>query len=225
MRKVSDALKTLVEENALLQMGIPLRLYNLSQLARHLQPQVEALTNKEVQPAAIVMNLSRLQRKLASKVLPPEFEISIDNIIVRSDLFTVTYLKAKDVHRSVNVLHSKIEKAGGYLTISEGMNEITLILERRYAELIRALISQKPIYRHDHLASIAVNLTKRYLETPGFFYLMFQQLYLQNINIFEIASTATELIFYVDQDAVRLAFDTLYNRFAKKKRKKQKDFT
>jgi aspartokinase len=40
-----------------------------------------------------------------------------------------------------------------------------------------------------------------------------QQVAVQGINVVEIASTATELILYLDQKDVRLAFDTLYQRF------------
>ena len=223
MRRVSDAINSIIAGNALLQMGLSHRLFNLTQLAKHIQPQVEAWTKKELQSSAILMQLSRLQRKFEDQGPFDDLEIYIDNLIIRSELVTLTYLKTKEIHRSINSLHNKIETKGGYLTLSQGINEVTLIFEKEHLELARSFIAQKPIYRHENIASIGVKLTKRYLETPGFFYLMFQQLYFQNINIIEIASTATELIFYVEQDDVRLAFDTLYNRFAKRRAKKRLD--
>lgn len=213
MRRVSEAIKDIIEHNELLQTGLQHRLFNLSQLAQYIRPQVEAWTMKEVQPTAIVMSLSRLQRSFSARKTPKAEKILLENITVRSSLFAVTYNKVAGLHRQISALHRKLEKLESYFTIAEGLNEITLILERDREELLSGVIEQKPIYQQKQVASLSVKIHPRYLNMPGFFYVLFQQLFLQNINIIEIGSTATELIFYLNEKDVQLAFDTLYRRF------------
>ncbi|MCP4606727.1 MAG: hypothetical protein GY847_40500, partial [Proteobacteria bacterium] len=45
---------------------------------------------------------------------------------------------------------------------------------------------------------------------------LIQQVALQNINVIEVASTATEFNVYVRSKDVRLAFDSIYQRFSKR---------
>ncbi|HEY7817166.1 MAG TPA: hypothetical protein VIG29_03030, partial [Vicinamibacteria bacterium] len=63
MKKIADAIEEVIEGNPALAFGIHHRLMNLTQLARFLRPSVEAQTRKEVSDAAVLMSLSRLQRK------------------------------------------------------------------------------------------------------------------------------------------------------------------
>lgn len=213
MMRMTDALREIVASNSLLQMGIRHRLFNLTQLAAFIHRQVEARVKKQVQLSAIVMGLSRLQRSVSKRVTRLRSDFRIFNVAIHSDLLAVTYSKTKEVHKGTGDVYNRIQKKGEYITLTEGGNEITLIVEKKNAALVAELIPAAPLQKSQRIASVGVQFDKRYTEVPGFLYTVLQQLYFQNINIIELASTATELILYVDQDDVRLAFDTLYNRF------------
>jgi aspartokinase len=213
MLKITDAVLDLISRNSFLQMGLSHRLLNITQLAKFLRPLVEARVKKDVQASAIAMALSRKQRELEAEQVEAESPFKVDNITVHSDLFAVTYAKSKDIHRVVNEIYNKIQRRGGYITITEGVNEITLIVESGFASYIADTVSDTPVSEHRSVASLGIKFNVRYLNIPGFFYRVFQQLYFQKVNLLEIASTATELILYIDQADVRLAFDTLYNCF------------
>ena len=77
-------------------------------------------------------------------------------------------------------------------------------------------IKEVPFKETKSIGSLSVRFDESYLKTPGFIYLVLQQLYFQNLNVVELTSTATELIIYLSEDEVQLAFDTLYSRFRKK---------
>lgn len=211
--KLSHALAEITSDNALLQTGLTHRLFNLSQLALFLKPQVEARVGSRVNSSAIVMALSRMQRT-SHRLSIPELKIDVRHMSIHSHLFTATYAKNSELHTQINTLHKKLERSKSHFTVSEGMNEVTLIFEQEKRELAESIITQKPLYSTSKLASIGVRISARYLETPGFFYLLFQQLLLQNVNIVEIGSTATELILYLHEKDVELAFSTLYRRFS-----------
>lgn len=213
MLKITDAVLDLIAHNSFLQLGLSHRLLNITQLAKFLHPLVEARVKKDVQASAIAMALSRKQRELEFDNLEPESPFKVDNISVHSDLYAVTYAKSKDIHRVVNTIYNRIQSRGGYITITEGVNEITMIVESAFSAYIADTVDDSPVSEHESVASVGIKFNVRYLNIPGFFFRVFQQLYFQKVNLLEIASTATELILYIDQKDVRLAFDTLYNCF------------
>lgn len=219
MRKVSDALRALVFENGLLKYGLHHRLINLSQLARHLQPQIQARLQKQIDLSAITMNLSRLQREVGSRVGELNESLHIVNIVVHSDLCVIAYTKVKELHGGINRLYNRVQKSNGYLTISEGVSEVTIITDQRNLRLAHELIPARISYKHENIAALGVKFDPEHLGTIGLFYLIFQQFYYQRINIIEIASAASELIIYLHEKDIQLAFDTLFNRMREEKRK------
>ena len=212
MKKISVALRSLIEPNGFLRFGLHHRLFNLSQLARHLKPQVEARVSKQIEESALVMNLSRLQRDFADPAAKDFENLRVSNIVVHSELCVLAYPKTKDVHAGINKLYNRVQREGGYITITEGISEVAIITNQKYHAIAGNLISTRPFYEYEDVASLGVKFNPEFLGTIGLFYSVFQQLYFQRINIIEIASAASELILYIENKDVRLAFDTLYNR-------------
>ncbi|MBU1992900.1 MAG: hypothetical protein ABH856_01110 [Patescibacteria group bacterium] len=212
MIKISDAIRRIIEKNPILKFGVSYGLFNLTQLAKFIIPQVEARTKKEVRPAAITMSLSRIQREM-KKTSPKPDDIRLEHITVHSNLCTLTYFKSAQIHEQLNQLYDKIQKEKGYMTITESGNEITIIIKTEAHKAARKLIKEEPKNERKNITAIGIQFPQKYNETPGLLSLIIQQLTLQYINIVEIASTYTELFIYVDQKDTRLAFDTLLRSF------------
>ena len=214
MIKVSDCLKEIIKGNQTIQFGLSQNLFNLSQLAKYLLPLIKARTKKEVQASAILMALSRLQRLETKKRAQPQFEIK--KLAANSSLVISTFTKTKILHRLVNDFYSQVQETGSALTISEGSTQVTIIYDSEFLPLKNKIIKDPPFKESKGIGSLSVRFDESYLKTPGFIYLVLQQLYFQNINVVELTSTATELIIFLAEDDVQLAFDTLYNRFRKR---------
>lgn len=215
MIRSADVVRQLVGENLFLRIGLNQRLLNLSQVAQFILPQVCARLKKEVQLGSIVMSLSRLQREFEAKEAVSSFEFRIESLTVHTDLVIVTYPKTELSHRGMSDLHSRVRKNRGHFTVTEGINEITAIIERKHEAVLNKLLPEKPLFYRADVASLGVKFPASYLHEPGFLYLILQQLYFQNINIIELSSTATELIVYLAHQDVRLAFDTIHGSFSK----------
>lgn len=213
MIKASDALQEIVEANPLLHFGLRERLLNLSQLARFVHPLLEVRTKKELQVQSIVMALSRLQQTYQKSPQDQRLQFKLKNIALHSELMILTFHKTKETSKAVHALYSKILSSGGFITITEGVSEVTVIVEEAQEENVDKTFPSRPLHKRKKLASLGLRFDESYLSLPGLFHFIFQQLYLQNINIAEIASTATELIIYLDEKDIQLAFDTLYRRF------------
>lgn len=223
MIKISDALRTIVVQSPFLRFGLSRGLLNLSQLARFLQPLVEARTKKEVRPSAILMSLSRLARSSEfTSESDPDRRFEVDALNVHSGLIVYTFYKNSETHRSVNQAYRKIQKRGGFITITEGITEITIITEERFGESFLEDFTDKPKYRNERISSISVKFHQSYLHQPGFLYSILQQITLQGINVVEVASTSTEFILYLEENDVQLAFDTIYGTFSSRSNKRER---
>lgn len=213
MIKLADVVKEIVDKNPLLKFGISYRFLNLSRLAKFIHPQVEVRAKKEVRPSAITMTLSRLQR-IYSKISPKISSVVLENITVHVNLCTFTFFKSPHIHKKINRLYEAVLKKHGYMTVTEGVNEITVIVGEPSYDLVKSGIDERPKNTKRNLAALGVKFPERYNSAPGLLYLILQQLTLQHINIVEITSTYTELFLYVDKKDVHVAFDTLMAAFS-----------
>ncbi len=215
MRKVSEAVQAIIEANPALQFGLHHRLLNLSQVARFICPLVEARVHKSVQPSAVLMSLSRLQRRWENQQPALQRRFRVDRINVQGGLCALTLPKQLATLRELAELFGRVQQEGGYLTLTEGVSEVTVILEQRHMVFIPQVLHVIPRRVYRNLAGLGVKFQERYLETPGLLYQLLQQLALQNINVVEVASTTTEFNIYLDDRDVQLAFDSIYNRFVR----------
>lgn len=215
MIAISQALRDTVKGNPFLEFGFHHGLFNLTQLAGFLRPQVEARTKKPVRVSAVTMNLSRLRRELGARTPRPE-QFVIEQITIHSGLCTLTYPKDPGLHAKLNSLNTRIHRESGFCSLSQGSREITVIIDSRYRAWLGEEITRKPLYQHDRLSSIGVEFNRRYVDIPGMLYMLIQRVALQNINLIEITSTYTEIMFFVDQADTQVVFDILFESFLAK---------
>lgn len=216
MLKIPEAVKEIISKNPFLRLGIAYKLFNLSKLARHIKPLVGAKTKKEIKESAVLMALARLQKEKSIKILKTD-EFVFFNLIVHSNLCAVVFLQSQEVLEKIGSVYQEIRKRNGYVNLIQGVNEIAITVDEKLFPLIKNIITEKPKNIQKNLSAIGIQFDRKYYKIPGAIYNVIQQITLQEINIFDISSTFTELIIYIDQKDTRLIFDTLYNCFSAKK--------
>ncbi len=217
MIKISDAIQDIVQNNEPLRFGFHHQLLNLSQVARFIHPLVEARTQKKVQVSAILMNLSRMNQRLAQTTLNTQSDFYIDKLNIHTDLCSFTLVKTHQSHRELNQMYRQIQEQNGFMTITEGISEITAIVESENFSLTSQLVTAPVRLVNPHIASVGVTFHEKFIEVPGLLYMILQVVTLQDINIVELASTATEFIIYIDQTDIHLAFDAILSKFGKER--------
>jgi len=195
-----------------LKTGLAQKLMNLSQVARYIRPTVEARTQKTVQLGAITMALSRIREELPSLDEGPRLRLA-ERVTVQRGLVILTYANVPQVQESLLELQSDVRSRRGYMTITEGVREITLIVEAEMAERALEVIPMRPTRISRGVASLSVSLSDANLETPGVLYRLLQPLALQGVNLDEVASTTTEFHVYLAEADVMLALDSWYAAF------------
>jgi len=212
MRKIADAVREIVDHDPALKTGLAQGLMNMSQVARHIHSTVEARTQKSVQLGAITMALSRLRSELPA--LAEESDIRLaDRITVQRGLAVLTFPNTARVHAGLLELQDRMRAGRRYLTVTEGIREITLILEEAMLAHVEETITERPSRTARGIASLSVSLTEENLAEPGVLYRLLQPLALQGINLAEVASTTKEFHVYLVEEQVMLAMESLYGAF------------
>ena len=206
--KTSEVLEQVIAGNPFLQFGLAHRLYNLSEMARLIQPMVEVRLDKKIQRTALVTGLSRLQKKVNAS-LPVASNFEIENLSVQTNLATATYEKRVKNHEQINLAYNAIQKQGEYFIYSESTSEITIFFHKRFSPIVENIVQEKPKYQNLNITAVKVKFDEKFFYEPGLVYLIMQKMMLQNINIIEFSSTFTELIFFIQKDDLQLVFDTL----------------
>ncbi|MFA5842448.1 MAG: hypothetical protein WC882_02095 [Candidatus Gracilibacteria bacterium] len=212
MIRITDVLKEIIQGCDLLQFGLAHRLLNLSKVADYLKPLVEARTKKKVTIPSILMSLSRLQ-KTYSRIMPQASDFKLNNLNVFTDLSTVTFNKTQKVSENTIQFFAHVKKKLGYINITESGHEITLIFDKKYIKELKKIVKVAPKYINQDVVGIAVIFDEKHYYQPGIIYMLFQQMTLQGINVIEISSTYTELVLYLERKDLKIAFDSLFNRF------------
>ncbi len=212
MIKIADAVREIVDHDPALKTGLAQKLMNLSQVARHIHSTVEARTHKSVQLSAITMALSRLRTELPPFEVKPDLGLA-DRITVQRGLVVLTFPNTARVQSGLLRLQERIREARRYLTITEGIREITLIVEQAMLEGVHEAVGERPARIARGIASLSVSLSEDNLASPGVLYRLLQALALQGINLAEVASTTTEFHVYLAENDVMLALDSLHGAF------------
>lgn len=212
MLKISDAVREIVEGDPGLRWGLAQRLMNLSAVARHIQAAVEARTQKPVQTTAIAMSLSRLQGELPDPGAGPHLALP-GRVTVQRGLAVLTFANTRRCQAALPGLQERVRRVHGHFTISEGVREITLIVEEERIPLVEQAVPERAAQVARGVASLSVELTRAQLETPGVLYRLLQPLALLRINVAEVTSTTTEFHIHIAERDVMLALEALYGAF------------
>ena len=136
MLTIPNAVEEVVKNKPFLEGALIEGLINLSALARSIKTEVESRVGKDVTESAIVMALNRLVPKLEQNTRLKVQQI-IDNmgdIIVRSSLTDYTFANSPALHSCQEKLLSHIDSLNPnkdiFCTVSQGINETTLVVSR-----------------------------------------------------------------------------------------------
>lgn len=218
MPSVPETVSEIVATDPTLHVGLNHGLLNLSQVARFIHPLVVARLKRDVSVSSILMTLSRLQRGLA-KEMTDEVESgrpAVDRISAQAGLVVLSYAKTPDSHKSVQSILGQMIDKDAYITISEGVREIALIVDEGSLSHIAPPSPITPIKVVRNVAGLSIHIAEHAIDQPRVIYQVLQQVALQNISVVEMTSTRSEFHLYLSDSDIMLAFDSIYSKFASK---------
>lgn len=217
---ISEAVGDIIGRSPFLEEALSDGLINISSLARHIQPEVERITHKQVTESAILMAIKRRPAGGTFKIskVIRAFMAKLGDIIVRSGLSDFTYENSPTIQECQGTLmEAVLSNKDAFYTISQGVYETTIVASSSLDKKIASIFARENrLAQKTGLSSITIRLPKDNTEISGVYYFLLKNLAWAGINVCEIISTSNEISIIVSEQDVPKAFPILMN--LKKKR-------
>lgn len=209
MITISQAVETILYHDDVALEAARKGWLNLSSYARAIRPQVENTLIKDVQEGSIVTALSRIVADLPQQ--PATIQDVIQSFSVHSNLEGMTYERSEDISTQIREIYRQVAATNkSFLTVTQGINEITIVAEASVARHFREKLRQAhTVYDKPNLVGITVKFAPENLEIPNLIFMLTRRLAYRDINIIEIVSTATELTYVIEKRDVATALEQL----------------
>lgn len=220
MVTISKAVQEKLKENVLLQECINADIVSFNKIAKKLKPEIEAETGQKVKTNSIVMALRRNSEELGRGAEKASFSYSIETI--KTDICYIVMEESPNLLSKIQDLYPIVDfKKGGVLNIIQGNFEVSIITNKKYKKnLLKLLQDEKILDTIDDLVSISLTYSKDFLYTPGILYNVSRFLAWENINIYDIIFTKTELSIILDKKDLIRCYKTL-GRFSENNQTKK----
>jgi len=213
MVTVAHLVEKEIREQPFLQEALRKRLVNYGAIAEQMMPKIEQELKKKVKLGAVMMAVRRFADKLESCFVKPIFtkEFRKSELTMKSNIAVVTVQKSSTIFAILKKLYSIVDfDKGDFLTISQGLQEVTLLVSQKYKEkFLKELKNEKIVGKEEKAVAISMRYSETFIHTPGLVFAMTRELAWRNINIVELASTMTEIIFIVNKEDSIIAYRTL----------------
>lgn len=210
MVSIQRAVEDELSDKPFVQEALARGIVNYAALAESLEDRIVRIVRKPVKRSAVMMALRRLHEKLEARepLTNMRFESSLQ---LRDGLVELTIEKSERTVRLIESIMAKIDYVkGDFLTVTQGIYEITLITDAKSATWIEPRITEDQLIgRSDDLSSLTLFVPESAQDVPGFFFVITRELAWENVSIKEIVSTEHELSVIVRSAAVPKAFETV----------------
>jgi hypothetical protein len=188
---------------------------NMSSYAHRIRPQVEHSAKKKVTITSLVVSLSRLKKEL-KKQKPLIQDVVIKNITTKLPITEIVYENSNKFIEELGTLHREISLTReDFFVATISINEMDIIVSSNMASKVIKHFKTKPKIINNNLAAVGISLDTETFNIPNTFFSLLSVTARARINIEELVSTPTELIFIIaEKDFSRTIalFSELYKK-------------
>ena len=172
---------------------------NMSSYAYRIKPEVEELTKKPVTITSLVISLSRLKKEF-KKEKPLIQDIKIAGITTKLPLSEIVYENTKSSIEKLESFHKNIALSReNFFATTLGTTELTILCSSNMALKISNHFIEKPKLVIHNLSAVCISFDAKYFNSPNIIFSLLAVVAKARINIAEVVSTYTELIFIVHE--------------------------
>jgi len=198
MVTISHVVQKLVSERIFIQETMNKKIISYGALARQMKNEIEEELDKPVKVHAIEMALRRYAEQLQEKHKTIHFDYSSD-IIIKTQICDVSVSQSPTLFDKLKKLYDLVRyEKGNSLNVIQGSSEVSIVTNERYKQKLLDLLKNENVLNvEENLISLTMTFSKEFLYTPGVIFNIIRNISWENINIFEIVSTNTELTFII----------------------------
>ncbi|TXB66032.1 aspartate kinase [Vicingus serpentipes] len=215
MKATHVIVEEIIKKSPFLEEALAEGIINLSSLSRQIKPEIDELTNKDVQIGAIVMALKRLSPKF-----DPNLKIKVKKVIgklgditVRSKITYYTFNNSETlIERQAVLLNTIKSKKDIFFAFSQGVYETSIILSDSDFDGFDDIFKHETLVQKTNgLSSLTIKLPSENADVSGIYYFILKKIAWEGINILDIISTMHEFTIIVDDESIDRAFTILKN--------------
>ena len=205
MVNISHLVEKIVNDRPLLFEAIQQDIISFGNLAEQLEEEISKELQREAKRSAIVMALRRYAEKIRGKSRLPLFNFQSE-ITLKTNLCDIAVSKS-------TLLPDKLQKIskipdypkGDTLNIIHGNYEVSIITNIKHLQRVKGELKGEAIMKIEQdLVALSLRFSEKFLYTPGVIASVVQKLNWEDINIFELISTYTELTFLIaEKDSLK----------------------
>jgi len=200
MVTISHLVGKIVSSRPILHEAIDQGIISYGNLAEQLIPEIEEELGKKVKHSAVVMSLRRYAENLEKRYAKPKFDYNSE-IIMKTNLCDISVRKSPSLFEKLKKIYSIVDyERGDVLNVIHGNYEVSIVSNMKHLEKIKsALKGEKILNVETDLVSLSFSFSGDFLHTPGIISTAARKLNWDNVNIYELVSTLTELTFIVSK--------------------------
>ena len=218
MVTISHIVKKVIHEQPFVEEGLGEGIISVASLAEQLQPKIEEELNKKIRLPAIVMALRRYSDEILQHTQKAKKFNYAAELLLRTNICDFTVVKSPSLLTKLKTIYNLVDfERGNTLNVILGNNEVSVIINEKYADrLAKFLHGEKILNKEVNLVALTIIfIANDFLHTPGIIFDIVRKLAWNNINIYEIVSTMTELTFILSKKDSMKAYDVLHEIISK----------
>ncbi len=184
---------------------------NMSSYAHKIRGMVETTTKKKVTITSLVVSLSRLKKEL-KKQKPLIQDVEVKNITTKLPISEIVYDNSDKFIEELGTLHKEISLTReDFFVATVSIHEMNIIVSSNLADKVIKHFKMKPKIINNNFAAVGISLSSDTFDTPNTFFSLLSVVARARINIEELVSTSTELVFIIAEKD----FSTMVSLFSK----------
>ena len=211
MVTISHIVKKMIAEKPFLQEALSQKIVSYGNLAEQILPKIEAELGKKVKHSAVVMSLRRYADEIEQiSEKPKQFNFKSE-IVMKTNICDISIIKSISLMSKIKNLYDLVDfRKGDTLNIILGDNEVSIVTNEKHKEkLIKFLKGEKIQNKESSLVSLTMRFSDDFIHTPGVISTIVRNMAWENINMFEVVSTLTELTLIIKQKDSTRAYEAL----------------
>ncbi len=213
MESVSSIVKRLLHQRPFLLEAFGRGILSFGGLAAEFKPTVERQLGKEVKESAIVMALRRYAEETRDKPTPevePETPLSCE-ILMKTNICDFNVKKNEALLQRLGRLYEMVQLGkGDFLNVTIGNDEVSIAISEKYRDKTEEFLGDEKLFEErSGLVSLTLLFSGDFLHTPGIVFQALRKLAWENINVYEIVSTMTELTVVISKEDSGRGYEAL----------------
>ena len=134
-------------------------------------------------------------------------------ILMKTNICDFSVVKSPSLLVKLRTIYNIVNfERGNTLNVILGNNEVSIIINEKYMQKLTKFLAEEKILNkeHDLVALTIIFTADDFTHTPGVIFNAVRKLAWENINIYEIVSTMTELTFILSNKDSMKAYNVLH---------------